>query len=67
MSAKTTRQRSIECVDLFCGAGGTSTGLLRAADGLGLRVRLLAINHWQVAIDTHESNHPDVAHLATTG
>ena len=51
------------CVDLFCGAGGTSTGVLMAAAELGQRVDLLAINHWNVAIDTHTRNHPNVRHL----
>lgn len=51
------------CADLFCGAGGTSTGLLRAAADLGRRVDLLAVNHWNLAIDTHTANHPEVRHL----
>lgn len=55
--------KQITAVDLFCGAGGTSTGLLRAADALGCSVRLTAINHWQTAIDTHTLNHPGVNHL----
>lgn len=50
-------------VDLFCGAGGTTTGLLSAAAAMGQRVDLLAINHWSLAIDTHLKNHPDVRHL----
>ncbi|PGH49311.1 DNA cytosine methyltransferase [Streptomyces sp. Ru87] len=44
--------------DLFCGAGGSSTGLVAA--GLDLR---LAANHSQVAISTHAANHPDADHL----
>jgi DNA (cytosine-5)-methyltransferase 1 len=55
--------RVLKAVDLFCGAGGTSTGLLRACARLGLEVDLLAINHWKVAIATHASNHPDARHL----
>ncbi len=51
------------CADLFCGAGGTSTGLLLAAAELGLNVDLLAVNHWSLAIDTHTANHPQVRHL----
>lgn len=50
-------------VDLFCGAGGTSTGLLRAASAAGYGVDLLAINHWELAIATHASNHPGARHL----
>lgn len=49
--------------DLFCGAGGTSTGLLLAAAELGRNVDLLAVNHWNLAIDTHTLNHPGVRHL----
>jgi DNA (cytosine-5)-methyltransferase 1 len=48
--------------DLFCGAGGTSTGLLLAAEELGEHVRLLAVNHWDIAISTHTANHPQVTH-----
>jgi DNA (cytosine-5)-methyltransferase 1 len=44
--------------DLFCGAGGSSTGLVAA--GFELR---LAANHWQTAIDTHAANHTDAEHL----
>lgn len=50
-------------VDLFCGAGGTSTGFLKAAASLGQTVKLTAINHWTTAVNTHELNHPDVVHL----
>lgn len=53
----------IKAADLFCGAGGTSTGLIQAADKLGLDVQLLAINHWSVAISTHSANHPAASHL----
>ena len=48
--------------DLFCGAGGTSTGLLEAAQTLGLPVNLVAVNHWDLAISTHAANHPGVTH-----
>ncbi|MBI5954345.1 MAG: DNA cytosine methyltransferase [Chloroflexi bacterium] len=48
--------------DLFCGAGGTSTGALQAAKELGIDVRLVAVNHWDIAIATHSKNHPKVAH-----
>lgn len=53
----------IHAADLFCGAGGASTGLLRAADALGVPVKLLAVNHWPVAVETHALNHPGVRHL----
>ena len=37
---------TLMAADLFCGAGGTSTGMLKAAHSLGLGLDLLAINHW---------------------
>ena len=49
--------------DLFCGAGGTSTGLLEAAEMLGVKLRLIAVNHWDLAIATHSRNHPGVRHI----
>lgn len=52
-----------EAADLFSGAGGTSTGVLLAADELGIPLNLLAINHWNVAVATHMKNHPQVKHL----
>lgn len=55
--------KTIYAADLFCGAGGTSTGLTQAAEKLGLDVQLLAINHWSVAISTHSANHPAAEHL----
>lgn len=48
--------------DLFCGAGGTSTGLLQAAHELGQNMNLVAVNHWELAISTHSANHPNVKH-----
>src|ERR1041384_7734000 len=53
----------ISAADLFCGAGGLTSGLVAAAKELNLGLRVLAINHWQIAIDTHSSNHPDIDHL----
>jgi DNA (cytosine-5)-methyltransferase 1 len=53
----------IICVDLFCGAGGTSQGLVEAAEDLGITVELLAINHWDLAIATHSANHPRARHI----
>lgn len=53
---------TIMAADLFCGAGGTSTGLLDAAKALGKQVRLVAVNHWELAIATHSSNHPEAQH-----
>jgi len=56
----------IKAVDLFCGAGRTSTGLYNACHSIGKNVDLLAINHWQTAIDTHSANHPGARHICAT-
>jgi DNA (cytosine-5)-methyltransferase 1 len=51
-------------VDLFCGAGGTSTGILKAArERLKREVKLIAVNHWTTAINSHSLNHPGVEHI----
>lgn len=49
--------------DLFCGAGGTSTGIFQAGCDLDSEIELLAINHWQTAVNTHSLNHPGVRHI----
>lgn len=43
--------------DQFCGAGGSSIGAVAA--GVELH---LAMNHWQLAIETHNSNFPNALH-----
>lgn len=48
----------VTVTDLFCGAGGSSTGAVQA----GAEVRL-AMNHWQLAIETHNTNHPHTDHV----
>ncbi len=53
-----TSMQKATAVDLFAGAGGFTTGA-RAA---GVKV-LWCANHWQIAVDTHEQNHPDSTHL----
>jgi DNA (cytosine-5)-methyltransferase 1 len=55
--------KKILAADLFCGAGGASTGFIRACELLGVDYELIAINHWQTAIDTHSTNYPHVRHL----
>jgi len=54
--------KTIHGADLFCGAGGTSTAMLRAAVELDKDLDLIAVNHWQVAINSHTLNHPNVRH-----
>jgi DNA (cytosine-5)-methyltransferase 1 len=48
--------------DLFCGAGGTTTGAMAALDKMGRKYRFVAVNHWDVAIETHSLNHPEADH-----
>jgi DNA (cytosine-5)-methyltransferase 1 len=62
-TGKDRGMKPIKAVDLFCGAGGASTGLIRACQAFGLDVDLLAVNHWPTAVQTHEMNHPGVRHL----
>lgn len=50
---------NLTMTDLFCGAGGSSTGAVSVP---GVSVRLAA-NHWATAIETHNANHPDTDHL----
>jgi DNA (cytosine-5)-methyltransferase 1 len=50
----------ITATDQFCGAGGSSQGA-RAA---GVEVKM-ALNHWKLAIETHNSNFPDTLHDCT--
>ena len=51
---------SITLTDLFCGAGGSSTGAIQVP---GVSVRIAA-NHWQLACDVHNANHPNTDHAA---
>lgn len=46
--------------DLFAGAGGSSTGAVQTGR---VEVRMAA-NHWQLACDIHNLNHPDADHAA---
>jgi DNA (cytosine-5)-methyltransferase 1 len=53
-----SRSSTITCTDMFCGAGGSTTGAVQA----GVEVRL-AINHWPRAIETHATNYPQTDHV----
>ncbi len=55
--------RPIVFLDLYCGAGGYSTGFVEAMHELGLPFLEVAINHWDRAIETMRANHPDVMAL----
>lgn len=51
-------------VDLFCGAGGTTTGFIQAELGGIKIVKVIAcVNHDPKAIISHWRNHPDVKHF----
>lgn len=46
-------------VDLYCGGGGFTHALYRAALSLNLKIgRFIAVNHWDSAVKTLETNHP---------
>ena len=51
--------RKLKAADLFCGAGGTTTG----AEASGCVDVVLAVNHWHTAIQTHRENHPGTRHI----
>ncbi|MEI8166555.1 MAG: DNA cytosine methyltransferase [Chloroflexales bacterium] len=50
----------VTATDQFCGAGGSSQG----AQAAGVEVRL-AMNHWELAIKTHNTNFPNTDHACT--
>jgi DNA (cytosine-5)-methyltransferase 1 len=64
----------LRAVDLFCGAGGLSWGLVEALESVAVgseqqtetvladAIDLVGVNHWERAIETHEQNHPWARH-----
>lgn len=48
----------VKWIDLFCGAGGTTTGIMRAGDEV-----LACVNHDAGAIESHKQNHPEALHM----
>ena len=51
-------------IDLFCGAGGTSTGVERTAIGGEKCAKVIAcVNHDPNAIKSHAANHPHTLHF----
>lgn len=54
----------ITVTDQFCGAGGSSQGARKILEPLGGEVKL-ALNHWKLAIETHNTNFPDTLHDCT--
>jgi DNA (cytosine-5)-methyltransferase 1 len=49
----------LTATDMFCGAGGSSTGALEVP---GVTIKT-AMNHWARAIETHNANHPETDHV----
>jgi DNA (cytosine-5)-methyltransferase 1 len=49
---------TLTLTDLFCGAGGSSTGAAMIPD---VEI-VVAANHWSLAVDTHAANHPTTDH-----
>lgn len=55
---------SLLYVDLFCGAGGTSTGVeLAQVHGEKCAKVIACVNHDENAIASHSANHPDSLHF----
>lgn len=54
--------RKVLVADLFCGAGGSSTGARQAVEMLGRKMVLTCVNHWDRAIETHKRMHPEARH-----
>ena len=51
-------------IDLFCGAGGTSTGVERARlNGEKCAKVIACVNHDPNAIASHAANHPNALHF----
>jgi len=48
----------MKCIDFFCGGGGMTTAAVQA----GLEPVLVA-NHWEVAVKSHQLNHPSAKHI----
>ena len=50
-------------IDLFCGAGGTSTGVENAViNGKKIAKVIACVNHDKNAIASHKANHPEAIH-----
>ena len=51
-------------IDLFCGAGGVTTGSVRARLGKYQPVKVIAcVNHDELAIESHRRNHSNTIHF----
>lgn len=60
---KTSENIQLLYIDLFCGAGGTSTGVENAIiNGKKIAKVIACVNHDKNAIASHKANHPDAIH-----
>ena len=56
----------ITVTDQFCGAGGSSQGVRNFSNKMGGGIEVsMALNHWKLAIETHNTNFPDTFHDCT--
>ena len=51
---------TLTLTDLFCGGGGSSTGAIQIP-GVSIKI---AANHWDLAVQVHNENHPTADHAA---
>jgi hypothetical protein len=63
LEATTRKAKKFRGADLFCGAGGTSQGIIDVATAFDMHCELTGVNHWPVAIATHSVNLPQAQHL----
>lgn len=56
-------KKKLLVADLFCGAGGSSTGISQFCASIGRKLDLVAVNHWERAVETHAVNHPKASHF----
>lgn len=52
--------KNIYWIDLFCGAGGTSSGIHLASENTKV---IACVNHDLKAIESHKENHPEAIHF----
>lgn len=55
-------KKIIYAADLFSGCGGATTALIEACKASGYELDLVAVNHWPMAVATHEANYPRHVH-----
>ena len=56
----------ITVTDQFCGAGGSSQGVRNYGRSMGGGIEVsMALNHWKLAIETHNTNFPNTFHDCT--